>query len=834
MNDPGTEKTNAPDKALVVLLRHPVVATLLLLGPLLFLAWFAQDFRIDASSNSIVLENDDDLRFYDATRESFGADDSVFVAVTPEGDLFDPETLSGLASLDRELTSIEGVRSVTSVLDVPLFESPNRGLASLADGFLTLTDDRTERDLARTELLESPLFSDALLSQDGKTTALQVVFEERSGAAELETERYRLWDLREEGTLSRDDRRRLEEVDAELRAMDAEWSRKRQEQIATLRTVIGEHASLGEIRVGGVPMIMVDIVDYIESDMLTFGIAVPAIALLVLLALFRSVKWTMLPTVVCVATVTAVLGVLGLFDRPATIVTSNFVSLLLVLTMAMLIHIIVRFRELQSQTPSASNFDLMAQSASEMARPCLYTALTTVVGFGSLYVSQIRPVMDFALIMALGIAVAYALSFLLLPALNMLAGRGPSPAPHLGVIDRPSVFTRFGVWSAGHPGVVSVSTVALLAVFALGASRLNVENRFIDYFKTDTEIHQGMVFLDDRLGGTTPLEIVLESPEEGFWIERANIDRLAALYDWLDDQPEVGKVQSIASLVDVLESAIASDPSPLVRGLQVGAPLLRMLLGRVPEELSREALRPYVSEDLATARILARVRESDTGLSRKELLGRIEARLTETPIEGVEARATGMFVLYNNMLQSLFSSQIQTIGAVFGVVWLMFLILFRSAQVATVAIVPNVLPVIVVLGALGWLGIPLDMMTIMTAAVTLGIAVDDTIHFLHRFRREVAGGHDYDVALVRSLNSIGRAMVFTSITIVVGFSTLTLSRFMPTIYFGIFTALAMIVALTAAIALLPVLLLWLRPFGEPALGKAKEPTPGAAAVQRAS
>ncbi len=805
------------------IVQHPGPTLLLALVPLALLLASVRDFRVDASSNSIVLENDADLRTYDATRQTFGSDDSVFVAVTPEGDLFESETLAALGRLDDELEAVDGVASVTSVLDVPLFESPNRGLAQLGEGFLTLEDPAADLELAREELRRSPLFSDALLSEDGITTALQVTFAPQEGVAELEQERYELWDVRDAGSLSAEQSAHLREIDRELRRHDEVWSDARREQIEAIRAVIERHRAMGEIHLGGVPMITVDIVDYIERDMRVFGGAVLFLALLVLLLVFRSWRWTLIPTAVCALTVLGTLGLLGMLDRPATIVSSNFVSLLLIVTMAMVVHIVVRFRELHATHPDASHHVLVSRSVRDMARPCFYTALTTMVGFGSLYVSRIRPVMDFAWIMVVGIAVAYALSFLLLPAIALLLGNGRVPARHLGELDGGSPFTRIAEWSTSHrPAVVALALV-LTVTFGVGVARLDVENRFVDYFDETSPIHEGMVFLDQRLGGTTPLEIVLASEEPDFWLDADRLQQLDELHAWLEEQPEVGKVQSITSLVRTIESAIESDPSPMVRQLKVGPPLLRMLLSRVPEDLTREALRPYTSADLSQVRLLARVRETDADLVRAELLARVRDRLGEAPVEGAVSHVTGMFVLYNNMLQSLFASQILTIGAVFAAIWVMFVVLFRSAKVASIALVPNVLPVIGVLGALGWLGIPLDMMTIMTAAVTLGIAVDDTIHFLHRFRHELHLGHSYRASMVRSLNSIGRAMVYTSVTIVVGFSVLVLSRFVPTVYFGIFTGFAMVVALLAAVSLLPLLVLWFEPFGPAARSRSAAP-----------
>ena len=552
-------------------------------------------------------------------------------------------------------------------------------------------------------------------------------------------------------------------------------------------------------------MIVADIISYVESDIFNFGIGVVVFVLIMLAFIFRQMRWIVFPTLTCVLTVLIMMGYLGFMKWRTTIVTSNFTSLLLVITIAMAMHIAVRFREIYAGNPDLSHRELILQAVSRVAKPCLYTSLTTIVGFGSLIVSGIRPVMDFGYMMAIGICVAYALCFVFLPALLVLLPKGKVPPAKLAQLTQSpvAVFARF---TERHGKIVAAGSIILFAVCAIGAARLEVENRFIDYFREKTPIYQGMTIIDERLGGTTPLEIVLKGEGEDFWFKTENLARLREFHDYLDGLPETGKVISPATMIRILEKVNKGNP--------LSQQMLLIIRSRLPDDISRAVIKPYATSDFTQVRIAMRVRESDKELQRQELLNKITDYFEARPDIAIEdVRVTGMFVLYNNMLQSLVSSQIKTIGTVFFAVWFMFFVLFRSASLATIAIIPNILPVVLVLGTLGWAGIPLDMMTIMIAAITLGIAVDFAIHYIHRFQKEFPKDRDYRAAMYRCHNSIGRAIFYTSITIIAGFSILTFSNFIPTIYFGLFTGMAMVVALLASVTLLPLLLISWKPLG---------------------
>lgn len=767
-----------------------------------------KDFRMDASSDSIVLENDKDLRYYDETRQVFGSDDYVVITVTPEGELFSEPKLELLGDMIERLSQVPSVESITSILSVPLFHSPDIPLFQLASDYRTLSMEQTPHDLAKEELVSSPLYRDYLISTDGETTAVQVNFETDERLSELENARYRLTDKQRDGTLTPEEAAQLEEVRDAYKDRHAQLSSERKENVEQIRAIMDDFrgpGQLGELHLGGVPMIIVDIINYVQRDIVVFLIGVLICVLIMMGIFFRKPKWILLPTLSCLGAVLIMMGYLGFVDWQTTIVTSNFSSLLLIVTMAIAIHIVVHYQEEYALTPEATNREITLRTVRYVWKPCLFTTLTTMVGFGSLVVSGIRPVIDFGMMMIMGLGVAYLTCFLFLPSALMIFPKGKVPA-HPHTADNPSPLQVFSKITERYRLPIGLITLVLAALCLVGISRLTVENRFIDYFKPTTPIHRGMTVIDNRLGGTTPLEVVLDGNEKDYWLQPENLEKLAEIHTWIDELPETGKVISPHTMLEVLKK--------INNGKPVSTALLNLMRTRLPEEIARAVLRPYVTPDFSTVRIAMRVRESDRGLERKALMEKMRNYLqNESGMPEGTTHITGMFVLYNNMLQSLFRSQIMTIGAVIAAIWCVFLLLFRSPSWATIAIIPNIIPVILVLGTLGWLGIPLDMMTIMIAAITFGIAVDDTIHYIHRFRMEFPKDRNYIRAMYRCHASIGYAIVYTSITIVVGFSILVFSNFIPTIYFGIFTGMAMIVALLAAMLLLPLLIITWKPMG---------------------
>jgi predicted RND superfamily exporter protein len=799
-----------------------------------FFAWHVPDFRLDASADSLVLEHDEALDYYRSIRARYGSDDYLIVTFSPDEGLFTDAVLADLGAFRDELARMSNVESVMSLLDVPLIRSPPIGLTGLGEAIPTLESPATDRALARREFLASPLYRDLIISSDGQTTALEIRFRRDEMWQQLLNERNALREKLLQSGLSARERGALDQVSDQFDTHSRKLQARQSRDIAEVREIIDRFRVNAEIHLGGVPMIVSDSMDFIRHDLRTFGIGVLGFLILILAAAFRRPRWVFLPMLACAATCVITVGFLGLVDWPVTVVSSNFISLLLILTLSLAIHLVVRYRELHEQSPDAEQHELVLETVRAKAVPCFYTTVTSMVAFGSLLFSGIRPVIDFGWMMVAGLVVAFLLIFTLIPAALMLMEPGEA-ASRRGLTDRITRFFARQI-SAHGAGILAASAVMGLLSIA-GMSQLTVENRFIDYFKESTEIHQGMAIIDRELGGTTPLDVILDAPAEfyarqdelwddpllaelgedlaesggitatSYWFNTGMLGDVSRIHSYLDSLPESGKVLSVDTAMEMLrqiDEDVASDDLALA-----------ILHKKLPDSMREILIDPYLSSDGHQIRFALRVFESDPSLRRDVLLHEIRDHLTRVMgFAEDQVHLSGMLVLYNNMLQSLFRSQILTIGVVFAAILLMFLVLFRNAAMAGIAIIPNLFAAALVLGLMGWLDIRLDLMTITIAAIVIGIAVDDTIHYVHRFTREFRKDRDYRAAVERSHASIGRAMYYTTITVTLGFSILALSDFVPTIYFGLLTGFAMLVALLADLTLLPILIVRFKPLGQ--------------------
>lgn len=813
-------------------LPHPWIV-LVLFGAILALAAVRFDqFRLDASAESLVLENDRSLEEYRQVNRTFTtSDDFLVVTYTPHEPLFTAKGLSRLKALRDELQALEAVSSTNSILNVPLLHSPDLTLDTVDTEIKTLDEHEVAPDTARQALLDNPMYPNLLLSEDAGTTAIQVNLPTPERYFELLNQRDNLRDRVNSGNASADDQRQLEQVSQEFIRYTENLGKERDATIKKVRVILDNHREHASIHLGGVPMIVADMIRFIKSDLSTFGLGVLAFLLLTLAMIFRQWRWVLVPLLCCGFTVWLMIGFLGWAQWPVTVISSNFISLLLIMTLSLTIHLIVRYREFQHDEPDTAPRDVLRRTVMAMIKPCFYMAITTIVAFGSLTFSGIRPVIDFGWMMTLGLSVAFIITFLVFPALLSLL---PPPLDSRVTSDRIPFTDAFARFTERFGGTVLVGSGVIAVLCVIGLSRLTVENSFIDYFKSSTEIHQGMITIDDRLGGTTPLDVVItdEPPPENYsddpfasdcdpfvedcdeedyrdtWYTYQKMRQLGDVHDYLNSLPETGKVLSISTTLDLLAQINGGTPLNAVE--------LAFVPAAVPDDLQDILLTPYISEEQSQARFSIRILETMPDLRRQDLLDRIHNHLTtDLGYAPERVQLSGMTVMYNNMLQSLFDSQIKTIGVVFAAIMVMFLILFRSLKLALIGMAPNLIAAGSVLGLMGWLGIPLDMMTITVAAITVGIAVDDTIHYIHRFKTELAKDGDYLATMHRCHRSIGQAMFFTSLTIISGFSILVLSNFIPTIYFGLFTGFAMFMALVGALTLLPRLIILFKPFPAP-------------------
>jgi predicted RND superfamily exporter protein len=817
-----------------VVLKRPLLTLSVFVLCIIFFSIYVSDFKLDASADSLILENDVDLRYYRSSQARYGSDDNVVLTYTPEKDLFSPESLSGLRELRDSLSRIERVETVASILDVPLINSPPISLSEANEEVRRLDDPSTDISLAKKELLNSPLYKNLMVSPDGNTTALRVIFKRDEILHSLMKRRDELRERELMADFTRQEADELTRVSDKYKEKSFDLMDRESRDISTIRDIMDQYRDKAELFLGGVPMITSDMINFIRHDLSVFGVGILCFLILMLEIFFRKARWVFISIVCCFATVLFMFGFIGLAQWRVTVVSSNFTSLLLIITLSLTVHLIVRYHELYTEHTGADQYYLISETMKSKAVPSIYTALTTIVAFGSLMVSGIRPVIDFGWMMSIGVCAAFLISFTFFPASLMLMKPKVALPGHDYIGALTHAFSNL-VQKHGKLILVSYIVVALLSV--MGISKLTVENRFIDHFKKTTEIYRGMEMIDKELGGTAPLDVIVDAPADFFaseaeediifddefdiglddesdaeaglsgtsyWYNDFRIDTLQSIHDYLDDLPETGKVLSMATTLKMMRQMNEDKPLDNIT--------LSVIHKKLPEEIKGKLFDPYMSADGNQVRFSTRVFESDVSLRRNELLKKVRNHLVNNiGLSEDQVHLTGMIVLYNNMLQSLYRSQILTIGVVFLMIMLMFIILFRSIKLAAIAIVPNLISAGVVLGIMGWMKIPLDIMTITIAAITIGIAVDNTIHYMHRFLTEIHKDNDYIAAMKRSHASIGRAMYYTSITIIIGFSILALSSFIPTIYFGMLTGLAMTVALIANLTLLPTLLLALKP-----------------------
>ena len=785
-------------------------------------------FQLDASSDTLLLDNDPDLKIYRENSRKYGSSDFLVIAFTPNKDIFTNETISLLESLVGKLKEVDGISNVLSLFDVPLLSYSEQSINELAENVVTLSTDDVDLTKAKYEFETNEVYRGLLISKDLKTIALQMTLKPNESYQKLISKRYELLDqknLIEEKSFKKD-----------LESLDFQIEEQKQINLINEATLINEviritkdYEGYGEIFLGGGAMIAHDTIKMIQQDLFTFGVAVFFMFVLILSIIFRQFRWVIVPLVSAGLSALFTTGLISWIGWKVTVVSANFIALLMIIGISLTVHLVVRYREITSKFNDISHNEALKRTLSQMFLPCLYTALTTMVAFASLIISDIRPIIDFGLLMVLSIFIAFSVSFVFFGSLASLMNKNLKDTN----IDYSSGFTT---WI--NSLVVRFKNIILLIsllgfIFSIvGINKLSVENKFIDYFKPTTEIYKGLSLIDKKLGGTAPLDIIISAPENnfendyeseddfddfgleteqyGYWFNSQNLSYLEEIHDYLEARPEIGKVLSVSSAIKLAE---------IVKGNKLDDLELALLRKVLPEDINNQLLSSYISEDDNQVRLSARVIESMDGLNRKNLIEEVKNDLIKNyELTEDQFYLSGISVIYNNLLQSLFQSLIGSLSIVFAAIFAMFIILFRSLYMAIIAMIPNLLSASSVLGIIGWSGIPIDIMTVTVAAISIGIGVDNTIHYVHRFLKEYEQNNNYDLAIKNSHSTIGRAMFYTSLTIVLGFMILVSSNFNPSVFFGIFTSFSMIVAILAALMLLPVLIRHLKPFGRDSRG----------------
>tara|TARA_B100001057_G_scaffold149111_1_gene149031 strand:+ start:1310 stop:3760 length:2451 start_codon:yes stop_codon:yes gene_type:complete len=803
------------------ILGSPYLALLIMTLILTLSLTNAPNFKLDASADTLVLEDDKDLKLFRELNEKYKSNDFLILTVSDkEKDIFTDTTLSFIDKITNEISNYDIVESVTSITNIPLVTSSEKPLTELINNIPTILTPGIDLKLAKQEILTSPVYKNLIISENAKTTAMQVILTKNTKIESAYSEKI--------STYKKYVKNSIYEKDYLLsKSLYDEISEKEKEKInkfvMDLRKIQSKYTSPRyEIRLGGIPMITDDMISFIKSDLINFGAGVLVFIIGTLVMIFRKLIWVITPIVNCIYAVLFMIGLLGYLDWKVTVISSNFISLMLILTLSMNIHIIVRYRQMYTETKSA--YQAIITTTQKLVWPCLYTALTTIVAFASLIFSDIKPVIDFGFMMVIGLTTLFITTFILLPCLILLYSNNKNSV--VKQIQNNFFITDYLASVTLNSGkLIYVSAFFIVTITVYGLNQLKVENSFINYFRADTEIYKGMKLIDDQLGGTTPLDIIIkfddeknaalddeyddllgesDEPTESNWFTTDKINKIKYVHDYLDNNQYVGKVLSFASSIRVAE--IVNDNKEL-DSLEMS-----ILYKKLPEEVKKIAVDPYLSIEDNEARVSIRVLDSNPDLRRAELIQNIKNDLNnDSYLSSETITLSGILILYNNMLQSLFDSQIKSLGFVMIIIAIMFLLLFRSFTLMIIGIIPNLISALLVLGLMGIIGLPLDMMTITIAAITVGIAVDNSIHYIYRFKEEFYIYKDYEKTIKLCHSTIGNAILFTGITVIFGFSILILSNFIPTIVFGLLTGFAMLVALLAVLTLLPRLLLSFRP-----------------------
>jgi uncharacterized protein len=777
----------------------------LLIIAIISFGYYSKDFRLDASSETLLIEGDPDLIYLKEVTERYGSKDFLILTYTPNEGMITDNSINNLLSLKYKIQSLNWVHSVITLLDVPLLSNSNASLQERLEKFKTLKDEDVDRDRGFKEILNSPVFRNFVISENGNTSGIIV-------------------NIKENKILDNIQGKSKEEIEI----YKDKIKKQNHKNILEIRQIIKSYSDIGKIYLGGIPMIADDMMTFIKNDIVVFGLGVLLFIIITLWLVFRRLIWIIVPISSCLFSVIIMMGLLGILGWKVTVISSNFIALMLILTMAMNIHMSTRFLQLRKDFPTKDIFSIISLTTSKMFWPILYTVLTTIFAFLSLVFSGIKPIIDFGWMMTLGLITSFIITFTLLPTLLNF-----TPTENISAKeDQESKITTFlSLISLNNRNMIFGATGVVIILSVIGISKLEVENSFINYFNKNTEIYKGMKLIDEELGGTTPLEVILKFPkkekekkldgddefddwedeentdEDNYWFTKDKIERITSVHNYLDSLPQVGKVLSFSSIIDVATQLNNNKP--------LGTLEMGVLYSKIPQSIKTEIIDPYISIENDEARISLRIIDSQENLRRNDLINKINFDIeNKIGLDKNEFKLAGVLILFNNLLQSLFKSQILTLGLVVIGIFLMFIVLFRNIKLSLIGVIPNFIAAFFILGIIGLLGIPLDMMTITIAAITIGIAVDNSIHYIYRFKEEFNKIKDYKKTLKICHSTVGVAILNTSLTIVFGFSILILSKFIPTIYFGMFTGIAMLLAMISVLTLLPSLILIIKPFGK--------------------
>ncbi len=778
---------------------------------------FSFNLQVDASSETLMLNNDSDLAFARKMAKRYETPNFLVLTYTPNSPLLSKKSLDNLKNLNEKLKSVKQISSTICILNTPLLQSPIKPIEELVKKLPNLSEKGIDLELVKKEFLTSPLYKNTLVSADFKTTAIVINLKDDKKYTKLLNARNELEDK------GKTDTKEYKNIQKEFKAHRDKQRQIDSNTIKQIRQIIANNDFDAKVFLGGVNMIADDMISFVKNDILLYGSSLFILLSLTLFIIFRQIHWVFLSLAICTICIFITTGILGFFDFEITVISSNFISLQLIITLSIVLHLIVCYNQNAKKYTKTSQKRLILATLLRKADPSFFAVITTISGFLSLIFSNIKPIINLGFMMSLGISISLILSFILFASLTSLMKKQTSTKRQIQSYTFSRAISSFVL--ADKKFILTTSFVLFFIALILSKD-IEVENSFINYFKSSTEIYKSMEVIDKKLGGTTPLDVIVSfkqtkqtaqdfdefenefaenKNEAKYWFSRPKIELIQKVSKYLQSRPEIGSVQSFDTLLSIGKT--------LNKNEELNSFLIAVMYDKMPKNYKKMIISPFVSIKDNEVRFSTRVIDSNPSLKRDEFIQTLKKDLANIiPEHMASFRLSSFMILYNNMLQSLYKSQILTLGFVVLLLAGMFFILFKNLKLATIAITSNVIPLSLLFAFMSFFNIPLDMMSITIAAISIGIGVDDTIHYIHCFKDEFNKSKDYKLALKTSHDKIGYAMLYTSLAIILGFSVLVISNFIPIIYFALLTILVMSLVLVGALFLLPKLILVIKPF----------------------
>lgn len=772
-----------------------LVVVIFILGTVA-LAWQAQKFEIDASAETLLMKTNKHYIVAMQSNERYQPQEFILIAHKPkEKNVFAKSVLTRLQRISEELKKIERVKNVRSIADVPIFVGASDISSDTQPESLTWESKKYSSEFMRKSLKRHPLYEGLLVNRKQTTLSMQVVFESHSEEVKL---RGQIVDIKS-GLLTRelteDEKVRLSVLENRKRALDKELNKIRSQEIVKIRSILEKFSEKGEFYLGGASLLRHQLIEIIENDLIVFGSIITAIICLVLWFLFRKVRWVLIPIICCGVSVVFTLGLLATLGLKATVISANVIALQIILSLATMIHLIEAYQEHLERKEYKNQLDLVVNTVKSKVRPCFYAGVTTSIGFAALIFSGVQPVISFGWMMVIAMCVTLFVGLLLFPALLVTFCCLQENVQKHGFIERAMA------WSAKlvvlRPKLLVILSLFVTGLGLIGCFKLSAENSFINYFAKTTDVYRELSFIDKEFGGSTPLDILYTIPKSekkaDLIVSAKTVQKIEDIQSMLSEIEGMGSLTSIADFTRIAQA---------VSGKPLTEYELTAFYRLLDKNLRDDLFGTYFSKENGQVRISARIEDSTKDLNRAHLMKSIHQGMEKLGIGKDDYTLTNLFVLYQDILARLVNSQITTLIIVYAAMIIVLVLIFGNIKVAFISIIPNLVTTATIMGMMGLLKIPLDLMTMTIAAVAMGISVDDTIHYVHRFLQEKTSSE----AVKRTHMSVGYALIYTTSVITLGFGAFVFSDFVPSVLFGFLTAAAMIVALVTDITILPVLL----------------------------